>query len=305
MPMPFFEIEPPVYTHEFEQLLTQSPDDVIDKDIFVDQQNLGEQQELIDETTAQQAFPLSGYTYPFPFTRLTVSDLDKEKGYKKFPYRTIGVLFFKIPGKGGTWRCTASVARGRWVWTAGHCVVSSSGNWYTNFTFIPGAFKDKEPYGAWKWNGRSVSLEGWATEGAFCYDIGAVRFNRKGGETLSERVGHLGFLANAPEEQHWNQFGYPSEPPFNGSKLIVSQSSLAEVDGLCGSGGPQPLGVGNDMTGGSSGGPWIVRFRNGSKKGNFINGLNSYKYEDRNQTIYGPYFGDQAVKIWDFMKANP
>ena len=27
--------------------------------------------------------------------------------------------------------------------------------------------------------------------------------------------------------------------------------------------------------------------------------------EDRDEAIYGPYFGDQAVKIWDYMKANP
>ena len=48
------------------------------------------------------------------------------------------------------------------------------------------------------------------------------------------------------------------------------------------------------MTGGSSGGAWLRWF-----DGNwgYINGLNSYKYNNDPNTMYSPYFGDAASSL--------
>lgn len=246
----------------------------------------------------------AAYEYPFPFTRLAVFNKNKNEKYTKFPYRCIGKLFFTIPGQ-GNYRCTASIAQGRWVWTAGHCVVTPTiPTWHTNFTFIPGVSNQSKP--VWKYANNAVSLVGWALYGKLCYDIAGVRFKKKHRKTLAQKYGYLGFMYNASRKQHWNQFGYPSASPFDGNKLIQSQSSIGHDDPYqdC---EPAPMGVGNDMTGGSSGGPWLVSFSGEAGPTNFMNGLNSFKYISPNwpDTMYGPYFGEGAKNIWDYMTANP
>lgn len=250
-----------------------------------------------------------GYSYPYPFTRLQVIDIDNG-AYRTFPYRTIGQLYIRTPG--GTGRCTASVARGRWVWTAGHCVADGgSAAYFTNFTFFPGRRKDVKPYGKWKWaNGDGygvVTLAEWYYYGRHCYDIGAVRFKKRNGKTLQQRVGSLGFSRNASRQRHWNQFGYPSDAPFNGKTLQQAQSSHA-VDwrpSTCWGSDPVTIGVGNDMTPGASGGPWIFKLDRLPGATNYVNGLNSYGYSSQPGAMYGPYFGDGAQAIWNWMVAHP
>jgi V8-like Glu-specific endopeptidase len=243
------------------------------------------------------------YEYPFPFTRLAVFNMKKGR-YKALPYRVIGKLFFTIPGQ-GNYQCTASIAQGKWVWTAGHCVVTPPvPTWHTNFTFIPGVSTQSTP--VWKYANNSVALVGWSYYEELCYDIAGVKFRRRNGKTLAQKYGHLGFMYNASRKQHWNQFGYPSASPFDGNKLIQSQSSIGRDEPYqdC---TPVPIGVGNDMTPGSSGGPWLVAFSGEAGPTNYMNGLNSFKYISPNwpDTMYGPYFGDGAKNIWDYMTANP
>lgn len=260
-------------------------------------------------TAAPTLYPgTPAYNYPFPFTRFEVFDtqvVSGKRSYRKYPYRTIGQLYFEIPGK-GLYRCSGAVARTNWVWTTGHCVITPPYNWHTNFTFIPGARNSVKPYGTWTYAGDAVALEGWGVYGELCYDIGAVKFNEKNGKTLQERVGSLGFAANIPDLQHWMQFGYPAASPFNGKRLIQVASSIAQRDPYmtcC----PKPIGLGNDMTGGCSGGPWILCFGQDSPNNNFINGMNSYRYivPSEPKALYGPYFGNGAVNIWDYIVANP
>jgi hypothetical protein len=235
------------------------------------------------------------------------------RGYLRYPYRTIGQLYFTIPGE-GVFRCTAAVGLKRWVWTAGHCVYTQGVGWHTDFTFVPGARDDKTPFGVWAGDGAAAAPVGWIDHGSICHDIGAVRFETdSSGRTLQQRVGRLGFAANLPDQQHWNEFGYPAAAPFDGDRLIQSQSSIAEVDLIpvlfdwCTGSEDDPLtqGVGSDMTPGTSGGPWIVKLSGNRKGGNYINGVNSYKYIGYDESMYGPYFGDAAIELWKTMKTNP
>jgi hypothetical protein len=47
------------------------------------------------------------------------------------------------------------------------------------------------------------------------------------------------------------------------------------------------------MTGGCSGGPWVMGF--GSN--NYVNGHNSYRPNNQPLEIYSPYFGDNAHSL--------
>ena len=59
--------------------------------------------------------------------------------------------------------------------------------------------------------------------------------------------------------------------------------------------GPNPYAIGCDMTGGSSGGPFIMRF----KAGSYINGHNDYKYINPALPLamFSPYLDTQANQV--------
>ncbi|MFV2063417.1 MAG: serine protease, partial [Chloroflexota bacterium] len=134
--------------------------------------------------------------------------------------------------------------------------------------------------------------QGWSFDGLDAYDLGAfnVAKNKKK-KKLRKAVGALGFAFNQSRIQHWDIFGYPAQSPWNGNKLVTCSTQHAIDDGI--GGGPDPIGVGCDLNGGSSGGPWILRLR----RGNLLNGITTYGYAAQPGAIYGPYFENTANRI--------
>ena len=54
------------------------------------------------------------------------------------------------------------------------------------------------------------------------------------------------------------------------------------------------MGIGCDMTSGSSGGPWVTMWRRGS----YINSVNSYRYTSTQPlAMYGPYLDILANQV--------
>ena len=49
------------------------------------------------------------------------------------------------------------------------------------------------------------------------------------------------------------------------------------------------------VTGGSSGGPWVV----GLGGGNYVNSVTSYGYSSLPGVLFGPYFGDGAINLYN------
>ena len=129
-----------------------------------------------------------------------------------------------------------------------------------------------------------------------CQDMGgAILFPRKG-KRISQVVGWLGFAWNWSLYQHWNQFGYPAASPFSGKRLITSQSSYAYKGSVGCS--PPPVGVGSDLTGGSSGGPWVLKFATG----NYLNGNNSYRRSSKSKEMFSPRFNNNAKSLYDALR---
>lgn len=235
-----------------------------------------------------------GYSYPYPFTRYEVFT-----AYNANPYNKIGKLFFRQNGIG--YVCSAASQGNRGIITAGHCIHAgnnSAASWSTNVVFVP-AYKDgAAPYGQWPCDyATQIVFTAWYQSGLLNRDVAGCKTINQSGKTLSARVGSLGFAWNFSADQHWHAFGYPAATPFNGNRLIVCTASRATWDmtGVA----PATQGIGCDMTGGSSGGPWVRAF---SGTGGYINGVNSYKYTSQSGGMFSPYF-DDAVKtaIYDFI----
>jgi hypothetical protein len=172
------------------------------------------------------------------------------------------------------------------VWTAGHCVNEGPGAFYTNWAFVP-AYKDgARPYGTW--TARTLlTTSAWGQSGDFGYDVGAAVVNTNAGATLTDTVGSRGAAFNQAAEQHYLSHGYPAAPPFSGGRMFICEADLGTRDT---SANPPTMGIGCDMTGGSSGGGWVV--------GNDVLSVNSYGYSNQPNVMYGPYQGSVAQQLY-------
>lgn len=234
---------------------------------------------------------------PHPFTGAEIFD-----SYEQYPLRTIGKLFFSR--NGGDFVCSASALASdnlRLVWTAGHCVAAGDGvNWSYNVRFVPAYRYGAAPFGVWEVCGLYTTSP-WFNSSDLAQDFGAIKVcDRPDGARLHEVVGSLGFMANIARVQHWNSFGYPAAPPFNGESMHTCQAGFGRDDGGL---FPMTIGIGCDMTGGSSGGPWILGF-NRLGGGNFLNGLNSYGYGSLPNVMFSPYFGNEFLDLRGYAMAN-
>jgi hypothetical protein len=172
------------------------------------------------------------------------------------------------------------------VWTAGHCVNEGPGAFYANWAFVP-AYKDgARPYGTW--TARTLlTTAAWGQGGDFSYDLGAAVMNTSGGQTLTDTVGSRGAAFNQAAGQHYLAHGYPAAPPFTGGRMFICEADLGTRDT---SANPATMGIGCDMTGGSSGGGWVV--------GNNVLSVNSYGYSNQPNVMYGPYQGAVAQQLY-------
>jgi hypothetical protein len=248
---------------------------------------------------------LLGYSYPPPYTRYKNFD-----SYKVFPYSTIGVLFFSQDGT-DYWCSAASIGNDA-VWTAGHCVHTGDGTddgWSEDVIFVPAYEVDnsnnvKTPRGVW--TAYNVWTKGsWFSSGDLRYDMGGAVLEPIAGEKISQVVGNLGFSYNLDSSSElWFNFGYPSEDEFDGTWQYICSGPFAYDDPVGPNlnnpwSPPYPVGMGCDMTRGSSGGPWIKDFSGVAGSANFLNGNNSYRYSSHPEEMFSPYFGDAAKTLWN------
>lgn len=250
--------------------------------------------------------PQLSYKYPWPYTRYEVF-----VPYIIYPYSTMGKVFF-VGSDGQDYQCSAAVVITntlRAVWTAGHCVhAGPGGDWAGLWVFVPAYREGNTPLGIWVATELWTFYE-WAYKGNLRYDQGVaiIMDDIDTGWRIGDVTGTLGIAWNQARNQHYNVFGYPAwdqrapDRPFDGEHLITCQSWTA-VNGSPKGKGPTTQGIGCDMTGGSSGGPWVIRF---GGNGGFLNSINSYKPVGKNglfskpEEIYGPYFDSWTEALWD------
>jgi hypothetical protein len=209
-----------------------------------------------------------------------------------YPYRAVGKLTFQI-GPGSA-HCSASVIRRGVIVTAAHCIqdFGSGDNLFTDFRFRPGHYgkagatdEQVAPYGTWRpfrvahpasWKDGTDLGCGSAREN----DLAVMAIKKKGGRFIGDEVGQLAY--------GWNNYSFVSSPK-TGNLHTAAISTLGypglldlgrimqRTDGptytttVCDA--PQ-LWQGSDLTGGASGGPWVVNFsgRNAARSGGAVIG---------------------------------
>ena len=246
----------------------------------------------------------SAYSYPFPFTRFSVFT-----PYTSWPYDTEGKIFFTDSRTRLNYVCSGSAINSTakdMVFTAGHCVVdggsgsrAGGANWYTNWIFCP-AYRDGScPLGTWTarqlWSNTAWINSG-GDHGPFNYDYGAALMRPLSGVLLVNKLGGEGIAWNYSAVEDFVDLGYPQAAPFNGNRLIECNAGYAVTDG---STSPAPIGIGCDMTGGSSGGSWYIGWGGSS----YRNGHNDYKYNSQPLSMYSPYYGTAVGTFYNTIKS--
>lgn len=238
----------------------------------------------------------AGFSYPPPFSRW-----ENFCDYKLFPFRAVGKLFFQF---GDTnFVCSAASVGNCAIFTAGHCLHrgnNSSDGWARNVVFVPAYRDGNAPFGQWPARRLWVRTS-WYKNGipkGLAQDMGGAVLHRQNKRKISQVVGWLGFAWNWSRRQHWLSHGYPAAAPFNGRRMQINAASFA-YSGKVGA-SPRPVGMGNDLTGGSSGGPWIWKFG----AGNYLNGVNSYRRKSKPKEMYSPYFGNHAKALFDDLRSQ-
>jgi V8-like Glu-specific endopeptidase len=219
-----------------------------------------------------------------------------------FPERVHGKVFFTKPGE-GNFVCSGTVVNGAndsTVITAGHCVFGEGG-WWTNWAFVPGYRKlngtGDAPFGVWSAT-NLLAPQQWTQPASpnYRYDVGAAVVSRNpSGIELEDLVGARGIVFNQPTNQHFIAHGYPAGAPFDGFKLWACESDFGGPDLNLGGTGPPTMAIGCDMTGGSSGGGWVIEDASGN---GYVNSVNSYVYGSLAEVMFGPYFDSTTSALF-------
>jgi hypothetical protein len=175
------------------------------------------------------------------------------------------------------------------VLTAGHCVYDDVANVFaTNWVFFP-AYEDNAVLSC-AGSDRCFTAAGlvttdeWAARD-FEHDYAFAVIAPSSEILLESTYGTQGIAFNQGERLGVYSFGYPHARPFNGNDLIYC-AGTAKDDPY----GSTTQGLACKMTGGSSGGPWFADFSEEDGTG-LLYSVNSYKYQNDKNTMYGPYFG--------------
>jgi len=238
--------------------------------------------------------PTSQCQYCFiPFTRYYYF-----AKYRTYPVSTVGKLFFT--NDGGNYVCSASVVYTNTLDTAGHCVANTDGThqWDSSALFCPSYNAGVNgAVGCWAAN-YFVAWNQWITDGSFEWDFGGINTVTCGTVhcgPVANTTGYLGVAWNQGEDQNFTAFGYPQASPFDGNYIVVCQSEFGyETSEGNNDGGPNSIAVGCDMTGGSSGGPWVL----GYGGGNWVNGHNDWKWNSLPQAMNSPYVDTRDCQVW-------
>lgn len=194
------------------------------------------------------------------------------------------------------------------VLTAAHCALDeSTGEFATEWMFIPDF--DAQPdydcpdtlHGCWTADALVVH-QGYATAGGFntqatLHDFAFAVVGPGGhdGTQLDEAVGTFALAVpgfTQPGQTSY-AFGYPAAQKYKGSDLVYCAGSIFEDPYNDG----KTWGLPCDMTGGSSGGPWLSNFDASNQTGG-LSSLNSYGYSGV-KAMHGPKFNSDTQDVYD------
>lgn len=260
-----------------------------------------------------------------------VPPLDPAKQVQR-PYHErmapIGKIFFDSPK--GPMVCSGTVVKdpanpgkSNLVWTAGHCVHGGTeGGWMRNLVFVPSynnngvplnevsssPSSNISPYGVW-WADWTQTSSEWIENGTHVagaghpYDFAVMHVQPEngGGKSLEETVGAaVDIWFDAPSHEEYSgmsAYGYPAAEPFDGSKMMTCTTRPARLSVTPET--PSMFRIGCDMTGGSSGGGWLV-----NRDGETVLVSNTSLGAFDKTWLAAPYLGPEAKGVYDAISAK-
>lgn len=216
----------------------------------------------------------------------------KSKVWTGTPMKTVGRLFFVNSGGSDTW-CTATAVKSAnrsLVMTAGHCVRrgSSPANTSSTMVFVPGYNKGSRPYGAFAVR-TVLTPRSWEENSTNDVSVLVVDADNNG-RKLTDVVGGQAIAFNRAVGGTISSFGYPATHPQRGEQLLRCVGTAKKEDGT------QVIPC--DMTGGSSGGPWLADFNPTTGKGVLVS-VNSALDSLQPTKMYGPVLGATAKAAYE------
>lgn len=245
-------------------------------------------------TAPPQAIPYEFGTAGQPYTTSRVNaSYDNTVNY--YPYRAAGKLFF-LEGS-AVYVCSASLIKPGVVVTAAHCVANyGQQQFYSNWVFVPAYNNGQAPYGIWHTVNATVMTTYYdGTDNCYQYgvicpdDMAVLLMTQNSGYYPGQLTGWFGYgwngySYNSSGQALITQLGYPVA--LDGGRLMERNDSQGFEDATLSSN----TVIGSLMTGGSSGGPWLVNLGqapslSGTSFGtyaahNIVVGVTSWGYTD-------------------------
>jgi V8-like Glu-specific endopeptidase len=218
---------------------------------------------------------------------------------------------------GSDWICSGSVVNDAStsngysiVLTAGHCVFDGTDGWSYNFLYMPN-FDAQPSYdcttrvdGCWR-----ASLlaahdefvpEGFGSDATVRVDYGfahvGLRIAGAATAELDAATGGYGLNTSsvANSVTKW-AFGYPAAGKYKGNDLVYCTGPTIDDPY-----GAPTWGIGCNMTGGSSGGPWIYNTTNPAvyTSSTLLTSVNSYGYNGLTY-MFGPRFNTETQTVFN------
>ncbi|MCF3144011.1 peptidase [Streptomyces platensis] len=216
----------------------------------------------------------------------------KAKPWRGAALKTVGRLFFVNANGADTW-CTATAVKSAnrsAVMTAAHCVRRGSSPVNTNIemVFVPGYSKGKMPYGAFAVRS-AVTPRTWENDSTDDLSTLVVDADRSG-RKLTDVVGGQDIAFNRPVGGTISAFGYSATRPQLGEELLHCVGTAKEKSGV--------QAIPCDLTGGSSGGPWLADFNATTGNGTLVS-VNSALDSLTPTEMQGEVLGATAKKVYD------
>lgn len=211
--------------------------------------------------------------------------------------QTVGKVYFTNPVNGLNYVCsgaTVNSGKKKLVQTAGHCVHGGAGGqWMRNWVFVPRYRNGVRPFGTW-YAYQLTSRTAWINSSSSDEDMGIVIMQTNGGNSIVNVVGGNGLRWNWGYSVYVTILGYPAGPPFTGELQYYCQGTTWNGHG-------QQVRAWCNMTGGSSGGPWLQEYNDANGLG-YINSVVSHRHADASQ-MDGPYFDNDIKSLYDFAES--
>lgn len=229
---------------------------------------------------------------------------------------SVGKLFSVKPN-GVDYSCTASIVTSgskNIIYTAAHCVYNKDTEnygdegWHSNFLFIP-AYHEKRingervaqaPFGEWPVSEASV-FHGWTVDHDRAFDQAFMALDSSGEHRLQDTTGANGLTYNEPKSQLFiNVWGYPVLDEYENQTWRPHVCS----NGMWSSSAAVPNGVRMmcDMTGGSSGGPWM-KSRPTANYG-YIIGVTSARPSNEQNYVHGAPNNENTKTLYEHEEAR-